>query len=47
MVWSAANYAGSRTCGPVDEVVQLLIPAPLATWSDPEVAALLAIMVQR
>ncbi|HUM10682.1 MAG TPA: hypothetical protein VLT82_07035 [Myxococcaceae bacterium] len=47
VVWSAANYAGSRTCGPTSDVVQLQFPASLGTWSDPEVAALLAIITQR
>jgi hypothetical protein len=47
LVWSAGNYAGTRTCGPAGEVIQLQFPAVLASWSDPEVAALLAIFVQR
>ncbi|MGZ6028115.1 MAG: hypothetical protein ACXWK5_01750 [Myxococcaceae bacterium] len=47
LVWSAGNYAGTRSCGPDSDVIQLQFPAVLASWSDPEVAALLAIFVQR
>ena len=47
LVWSADNYAGARSCGPMSDVVQLQLPAALASWSNPEVAALLAIFVQR
>jgi len=47
LVWSAGNYAGGRTCGPAGDVVQVQFPAALASWSDPEVAAVLAILVQR
>jgi len=47
LVWTAGNYAGTRSCGPQGDVLQLQLPASLASWSDPEVAALLAIFVQR
>jgi hypothetical protein len=47
LLWSSGNYAGGRTCGPQSDVVQVQFPAALASWSDPEVAALLAIFVQR
>lgn len=47
LVWSASNYAGARNCGPLTDMVQLQIPAGLASWSDPEVAALLAIFLQK
>jgi hypothetical protein len=47
-VWGAGRYTGSRTCGPLgQESVSLLVPAALATWSDPEAAALLTMVVSR
>ena len=47
LVWGAARYTGGRTCGPRSETMSVLVPASLASWSDPETAALLAIMAQR
>ena len=48
LVWGSGRYTGSRTCGPLsEESVSLLIPAALASWSDPEVATLLALMTPR
>jgi hypothetical protein len=47
LVWGAASYSGARTCGPQSDVVTLLLPPALASWSDPEVASLLAIFAQR
>ena len=48
LVWGAGRYSGSRTCGPLgQETVSMLVPAALATWSDPESAALLTMMVSR
>ena len=47
-VWGAGSYTGARTCGPLgQENVTLLVPAALASWSDPEVAALLTLVVSR
>jgi len=48
LVWGAGRYTGSRTCGPLsEESVSLLVPTSLAGWSDPEVAALVAMMTPR
>ena len=48
LAWGAARYTGQRSCGEVSqESVSLLIPAALASWSDPEVASLLALMMPR
>jgi len=48
LVWGAGRYTGSRTCGQLgEESVSLLVPAALASWSDPEVASLLAMMTPR
>jgi hypothetical protein len=48
LVWGSGRYTGSRTCGPLsEESISLLVPAALASWSDPEVAALLAMMTPR
>ncbi|HZJ54973.1 MAG TPA: hypothetical protein VFD38_12605 [Myxococcaceae bacterium] len=47
LVWGAGRYTGGRTCGPKGETVSVLVPASLASWSDPEVAALLAILAPR
>jgi hypothetical protein len=48
LVWGAGRYTGSRTCGPLsEETLSVLVPAALATWSDPEVASLLAMMAPR
>ena len=48
LVWGAGRYSGSRTCGPLgQETVSMLVPAALATWSDPESAALLTMIVSR
>jgi hypothetical protein len=47
-VWGAGRYSGARTCGPLgQENVTLLVPAALASWSDPEAAALLTLVVSR
>ena len=47
-VWIAGRYTGARTCGPLgQENVTLLLPAALASWSDPEAAALLTLVVSR
>ena len=48
LVWRAGRYSGARTCGPLgQEDVALLVPAALASWSDPEAAALLTLVVSR
>lgn len=47
LVWSTGLYAGSRTCGLTSDNIALQIPPALSSWSDPEVAALLTILVQR
>ena len=48
LVWGAGRYTGLRTCGPMaNETVSLLVPAALASWSDPEAAALLTLVVPR
>ncbi len=47
LVWGAGRYTGGRTCGPMSDTVSVLLPVALSSWSDPEAAALLAIMVQR
>jgi len=48
LVWGAGRYTGSRTCGPLSqESLSVLVPAALASWSDPEVASLLAMMAPR
>ncbi len=48
LVWGSGRYTGSRTCGPLsEESLSVLVPASLASWSDPEAAALLAMMAPR
>jgi len=48
LVWGAGRYTGARTCGPLgQESVSLLVPAALASWSDPEAAALLTMVAYR
>ena len=48
LVWGAGRYTGARTCGPLgEESVSLLVPAGLASWSDPEAAALLTMIAPR
>ena len=47
LVWGSGRYTGGRTCGPQSDTVSLLLPVALSSWSDPEVASLLAIMMQR
>jgi hypothetical protein len=47
LVWGSGRYTGGRTCGARSETVTWLIPAALATWSDPEVAALLVMISTR
>lgn len=48
LVWGAGRYTGLRTCGPMaNETVSLLVPAALASWSDPEATALLTLLVPR
>lgn len=45
LVWGAGTYSGARTCGPQSDTATVLFPPALASWSDPEVASLLAILV--
>ena len=47
LVWGAGRYSGTRTCGARSEVVSVLVPAALSTWSDPEVAAMLVLISTR
>ena len=47
LVWGSGRYTGARNCGPSRDVVSLLVPAALSTWSDPEVAAMLVIISTR
>lgn len=48
LVWGSGRYTGSRTCGPLSqESLSVLVPAALASWSDPEAASLLAMMAPR
>ena len=47
LIWGAGNYTGGRTCGARSETVTVRIPAALATWNDPEVAALLVMISTR
>ncbi len=47
LVWSTGLYAGARTCGVASDNIALQFPAALAAWSDPQVAALFGILVQR
>ena len=47
VIWGAGNYTGGRTCGARSETVTLRIPAALASWSEPEAAALLVMITIR
>lgn len=44
-VWGSGRYTGGRTCGPQSDTVSVLLPAAMASWSDPEAAALLTLML--
>ncbi len=47
LVWSASVYSGGRTCGPASDNIVIQIPAALSSWTDPQVAALLGVLLQR